>query len=69
MKYYVSTETNEQGHHEVHVETCVHLPGSLRCYALGEFSNCQAAVTEARRLGYSCVNGCYYCCNSCYKIL
>ncbi|QBH98430.1 hypothetical protein EKN56_19760 [Limnobaculum zhutongyuii] len=66
MKYFVHTEADDRGHHTVHVETCVHLPGKLRCHDLGEFSNCKAAVTEAKRLGYSRVNGCYYCCNSCH---
>lgn len=66
MKYYVHTQTDNQGDHEVHTEQCTHLPSVLYRRELGNFLSCQSAVVEARRLGYSRVNGCYWCCRPCH---
>lgn len=66
MKYYVHTKTDNQGDHEVHNETCSHLPNVNNRQYLGEFDSCQPAVQAARDAGLSPVNGCYWCCNRCH---
>lgn len=66
MKYYVHTLTDNQNDHEVHTENCSRLPLEANRKYLGEFSSCQPAVQAARNLGYSRVNGCYWCSNACH---
>ncbi|BEB99675.1 hypothetical protein, partial [Escherichia coli] len=62
MKYYVHTLTDNQNDHEVHTETCFRLPDANNRKELGEFSSCEPAVKAAKNLGYTRVNGCYWCC-------
>lgn len=64
-KYYVHKYTDTQGDHEVHVEGCQKIPLPENRIYLGEFSNCDEAVREAKK-HRSPVNGCYYCCNLCH---
>lgn len=33
---------------------------------LGEFNSCGPAVRVAKNLGYTRVNGCYWCCGDCH---
>lgn len=66
MKYYVHTLTDNQNDHEVHTEYCSHLPLAVNRRYLGEFTSCQPAVQVARNLGYSRVNGCYWCSTPCH---
>lgn len=65
MKYYVNKNSQANGDHEVHTKDCQFLPNSENRKDLGEFSNCNDAVKEAKKT-YTQVNGCYYCCNSCH---
>ena len=65
MKYYVHTQTDQLGDHEVHTEQCTHLPPVLNRRELGNFLSCEGAVREAKRLGYTRANGCYWCCRLC----
>lgn len=65
MKYYVNTNAQSNGDHEVHTETCYYLPSSSNRKYLGDFSNCKDAVAEAKKT-YSKSNGCAFCCNSCH---
>lgn len=66
MQYYVHTSTDAQGDHEVHTSECVRLPTPGNRRYLGDFSSCVYAVNEAKRLGYTPANGCYWCCPSCH---
>jgi hypothetical protein len=64
-KYYVHKYKDPQGDHEVHIEGCSKMPLPENRMYLGEFSNCQDAVREAKKY-YSPVDGCYYCCSPCH---
>jgi hypothetical protein len=64
-KYYVHKYTDAQGDHEVHVEGCSKMPSAENRIYLGEFSNCDDAVREAKK-HRSPVNGCYHCCTPCH---
>lgn len=64
-RYYVNTNAQNNGDHEVHRTGCSFLPSVANREYLGEFSNCAAAVQEARRY-YRQVNGCYYCSRACH---
>jgi len=63
--YYVHKLTDNKGDHEVHVEGCNKMTVSENFKNLGQFSNCRAAVAEAKK-NYNQVNGCFYCCNECH---
>ncbi|MFK5854480.1 MAG: hypothetical protein QM503_00015 [Bacteroidota bacterium] len=61
-RYYVNTKNYD---HEVHHEDCTYLPLAANRKYLGVFSNCAAAVIEAKKT-YSNADGCYYCSNECH---
>jgi hypothetical protein len=64
--YYVNKNENE-GYHEVHNDSCHHLPEVANRQYLGQFSNCEDAVNKAKRDHYQNSDGCYYCCPDCDK--
>ena len=66
MRYYVNTNAQANGDHEVHQETDCPTPAEPknRQY-LGDFSSCAPAVREAKKF-YSTANGCAYCSPSCH---
>lgn len=60
--YYINTNKQSNGDHEVHAGTCSWLPDSENRVYLGVFNNGVAAVAEAkRRWPKAQINGCYYC--------
>lgn len=61
LKYYVNTNAQSTGEHEVHKSTCSWLPDAENRIYLGEFSDGKEAVKAAKKY-YSKVDGCYYCC-------
>ena len=63
--YYVNQNAQDNGDHEVHVSGCSHMPDSVNCTYLGEFSTCGPAVREAKKT-YPQSNGCYYCAEACH---
>jgi hypothetical protein len=63
--YYVNTQAQSNGDHEVHEVSCAWMPGSANQQYLGEFLNCAFAVAAARRF-YAQVNGCFYCSRACH---
>ena len=65
-KYYVNKNTQANGDHEVHTTGCSFMPTVENRIYLGEFTNCQSAVLEARKRYYTQVNGCYYCSKACH---
>ena len=64
--YYVNTNAQSNGDHEVHTSTCTRLPQPENRKYLGIFDSCGPAVKEARK-HYSKSNGCYYCSTSCHS--
>lgn len=62
-RYYVNNKAQSNGDHEVHRTGCSYMPDDKRY--LGEHSNCQSAVIEAKKT-YWRSNGCYYCCKECH---
>lgn len=64
-KYYVNDNVQSNGDHEVHHEGCVYLPSSQNRTSLGEFSNCESAVKEAKK-NYTKANGCKTCSKECH---
>jgi hypothetical protein len=65
MYYYVNKNAQSNGDHEVHKTGCVYMPADSNRQYLGDFSNCQDAVKEAKRF-YSQSNGCNTCSNPCH---
>ncbi|HEX6371036.1 MAG TPA: hypothetical protein VF006_19115 [Longimicrobium sp.] len=65
ISYYVNTQAQSNGDHEVHRDGCTYLPSILNRKYLGQFNYCVDAVDEARK-HYTQVNGCYYCSNACH---
>ena len=63
--YYVNTNAQANGDHEVHRSPCTWMPDQANRLYLGEFSNCRDAVKEARK-SYRQANGCYYCSRECH---
>lgn len=66
--YIVNRNAQSNGDHEVHDESSTRgcLPDRANRVALGYFSSCSGAVSEAKRRGYSRANGCAYCAASCH---
>ncbi|MDB5319945.1 MAG: hypothetical protein JWN40_1576 [Phycisphaerales bacterium] len=65
--YCVNENAQANGDHEVHDLTpgaCTHLPEPKDRKSLGWHTDCQGAVTEAKKT-YRQSNGCYYCCRPC----
>jgi len=66
MKTYYVNKNENDGYHEVHNDSCQHLPEVANRVHLGQFSNCHDAVKEAKKT-YENSDGCYYCCPDCNK--
>lgn len=65
-RYYVNTNAQENGDHEVHREGCSHPPAPENRRHLGNFPSCHPAVKEASKY-YPRANGCFYCSPECHK--
>jgi len=65
-KYYVNSNPQVGGEHEVHTETCIFLPSQENRTYLGEFEYCEGAVSAAKRFYYN-VDGCFYCASGCHQ--
>jgi len=63
MNYYVNNRAQFNGDHEVHKDTCQHLPHDRKY--LGKFATCVEAVTEAKKV-YQKSNGCITCSRECH---
>jgi hypothetical protein len=64
--YYVNTDAQSTGEHEVHEKDCKHGPVASKQKSLGWYSSCSFAIAEAKKL-YSKVDGCYHCANDCHN--
>ena len=65
--FCVNKNAQPTGEHEVHNldAGCNHLPEFHNRHQLGNHTNCQSAVTAARRV-YNNVDGCAYCAPACH---
>ncbi len=66
-KYYVNMKAQTNGDHEMHVRDCEKFPNSENAKYLGEFSNCQDALKEAKKIYPLTADGCWICCRPCHK--
>ena len=64
-KYYMNTNAQSNGDHEVHKEGCSWMPLSHNRKYLGQFYSCSEAVIEAKKYD-SNADGCKFCCPSCH---
>ena len=64
--YYVNINEQPTGEHEVHRDTCTHLPEPKNRIDLGYCSNCREAIEKAKEY-YNRVDGCKYCSGDCHK--
>jgi len=64
-RYYVNKNAQTNGDHEVHRDDCSFLPSLDNRSYLGDFTSCQPAVTEAKRI-YAAADGCATCSPSCH---
>lgn len=64
--YYINTDAQPTGEHEVHEDGCTWLTFVVNEKYLGFFTDCQEAIQHARSLGYN-PDGCYYCCRPCHN--
>lgn len=64
--YYVNTNAQSNGDHEVHKSGCSHMPDIWSQKFLGSFTNCKDAVEEAKKT-YPTADGCYYCAYECHS--
>ena len=65
-KYYVNTNTQDNGGHDVHEDGCEWLPAEENRKYLGEFDNCFEAVQEARAYYPATADGCEHCSPDCH---
>jgi len=63
--YYVNTNAQSTGEHEVHKSDCSYIPAAENRKSLGLHDSCSSAITEAKK-HYTKVDGCYYCAKSCH---
>jgi hypothetical protein len=64
MRYYANKHAQSNGDHEVHNSSCSYLPIESNQKYLGDFSNCQDAVKEAKKTD-STADGCAKCSPTC----
>lgn len=63
--YYVNTNAQSNGDHEVHKDGCYWLTLVKQPEFLGDYASCATAVSVAKARGYD-ANGCYYCSKACH---
>lgn len=69
MPYFiVNRNAQPNGDHEVHNLTtgCNYMPSVENRVDLGAHDTCHGAVNRAISLGYTRVNGCFWCANECH---
>ncbi|RKQ13531.1 hypothetical protein D8M05_15665 [Oceanobacillus bengalensis] len=66
--YYYNKNTDKNGNHEVHKDSCSYLPKSQNRVYIGYKNDCSSAIQKAKNdTGKSNFDGCYHCSNSCHK--
>lgn len=64
-EYFVNTNQQPNGDHEVHKEGCSRMPSDENKKSLGYFKNCHGAVQKAKE-DFPTADGCYYCSEECH---
>ena len=64
--YYVNTNAQLTGEHEVHKEGCSWFPNKENAKYLGFYPSCHQAVEKAKEY-YSNVDGCKHCSLECHS--
>lgn len=64
--YYVNTQSQANGDHEVHTDICNYLPAPQNRESLGYHASCASAVAAARRR-YHRADGCAWCSPACHR--
>lgn len=66
-RYYINTNAQQNGDHEVHSDPCAYMPAPANRVDLGVHPTCQSAVADAKQRWPSArINGCYHCSRSCH---
>ena len=63
--YYVNSNPQPNGDHEVHLSECAFVPNFINRKFLGFFKNCKDAVAEAKKT-HKQSNGCKSCLPECH---
>lgn len=64
--YYVNSQAQANGDHEVHKDACRYLPPAYHLVDLGWCGSDQEALVKAKQ-HYSRADGCAYCCPSIHR--
>jgi hypothetical protein len=64
-RYYVNSNAQDNGDHEVHISGCSFMPAEEHRVYLGDFASCRPAVAAAKKL-YLNADGCYFCSPECH---
>lgn len=66
--YYFNDNTDSNGYHEVHTETCSFCPSVPNRTYIGYFSDCSEAIQSATaKYPHMSFDGCFFCCRECHK--
>ena len=66
--YYFNKNTDRHGRHEVHEESCNHLPDYHNREMIGLEDNCKDAIKRAKSEHPDKeFDGCFYCSYECHK--
>lgn len=66
--YYFNNNTDANGYHEVHTDSCSYLPASQNRTLIGYYPDCSSAIQAAKAsYPYRRFDGCYFCCRECHK--
>jgi hypothetical protein len=60
MEFNIEIRDEQCGENIIHRTSCLIVKG--RIYPLGEFATFNSAFINAKELGHTNLNGCYWCC-------
>lgn len=68
FKYYFNNTVDQNGKHEVHAEYCRRMPKKENRTYIGEFTNCDGAIEQAKiDFPDQEFDGCFFCCRNCHQ--
>lgn len=65
--YYINLNRQSTGEHEIHTDKCIFFSSIVNKKYLGIFNNAIEAKEYALSIGYTVVDGCFYCCSEAHK--
>lgn len=68
--YICNRHADKHGYHEIHEDTCEHLPAMKNQIYIGSFPDCHTAIKfleQANADENYKVDGCSYCCYFCHR--